>query len=63
MQYPEQDSRRPPKDQPVYRCRHCGHPLVLRYTWDEALIACAFCNYRYEDIAAECEIAALPDYT
>ena len=41
------------------RCRHCGHPLVIRYNLKEALIACEPCGYRYEDLAAECEIAAL----
>ena len=41
------------------RCRYCGHPLVIRYNLKEALIACEPCGYRYEDLAAECEIAAL----
>lgn len=41
------------------RCRHCGHPLVIRYNFQEALIACDPCGYRYEDLAAECELAAL----
>lgn len=41
------------------RCRHCGQPLFIRYNWKEAIIECKPCGYRYEDIAAECELAAL----